>query len=143
MKVQKKIYKCAVCGTENEYLDYMSNFVKGYSDFDMKPVGSMMGIGANIMECPNCHYSSYQINTTIESRFTNNFKLWNELSEFQEIIKKYSGALRKILLVAKQYENNMDYSNAYKSYIMASWVCNEKNASDFRIKACQIFAEKV
>lgn len=50
MKVQKKIYKCAVCGTENEYLDYMSNFVKGYSDFDMKPVGSMMGIGANIME---------------------------------------------------------------------------------------------
>lgn len=95
----------------------MSNFVKGYSDFDMKPVGSMMGIGANIMECPNCHYSSYQINTTIESRFTNNFKLWNELSEFQEIIKKYSGALRKILLVAKQYENNMDYSNAYKSYI--------------------------
>lgn len=37
----------------------------------------------------------------------------------------------------------MDYSNAYKSYIMASWVCNEKNASDFRIKACQIFAEKV
>ena len=109
----------------------------------MKPVGSMMGIGANIMECPNCHYSSYQINTTIESRFTNNFKLWNELSEFQEIIKKYSGALRKILLVAKQYENNMDYSNAYKSYIMASWVCNEKNASDFRIKACQIFAEKV
>lgn len=143
MKVQKKIYKCAVCGTENEYLDYMSNFVKGYSDFDMKPVGSMMGIGANIMECPNCHYSSYQINTTIESRFTNNLKLWNELSEFQEIIKKYSGALRKILLVAKQYENNMDYSNAYKSYIMASWVCNEKNASDFRIKACQIFAEKV
>lgn len=143
MKVKKKIYKCAVCGTENEYLDYMSNFVKGYSDFDMKPVGSMMGIGANIMECPNCHYSSYQINTTIESRFTNNFKLWNELSEFQEIIKKYSGALRKILLVAKQYENNMDYSNAYKSYIMASWVCNEKNASDFRIKACQIFAEKV
>ncbi len=114
MKVQKKIYKCAVCGTENEYLDYMSNFVKGYSDFDMKPVGSMMGIGANIMECPNCHYSSYQINTTIELRFTNNFKLWNELSEFQEIIKKYSGALRKILLVAKQYENNMDYSNAYK-----------------------------
>lgn len=143
MKVQKKIYKCAVCGTENEYLDYMSNFVKGYSDFDMKPVGSMIGIGANIMECPNCHYSSYQINTTIESRFTNNLKLWNELSEFQEIIKKYSGALRKILLVAKQYENNMDYSNAYKSYIMASWVCNEKNASDFRTKACQIFAEKV
>lgn len=143
MKVQKKIYKCAVCGTENEYLDYMSNFVKGYSDFDMKQVGSMIGIGANIMECPNCHYSSYQINTTIESRFTNNLKLWNELSEFQEIIKKYSGALRKILLVAKQYENNMDYSNAYKSYIMASWVCNEKNASDFRTKACQIFAEKV
>ena len=22
MKVQKKIYKCAVCGTENEYLDF-------------------------------------------------------------------------------------------------------------------------
>lgn len=143
MKVQKNLYKCAVCGTENEYLDYMSNFVKGYSDFDMKPVGSMMGIGANIMECPNCHYSSYQINTTIEPRFTNNLKLWNELSEFQEIIKNYSGDLRKILLVAKQYENNMDYSNAYKSYIMASWVCDEKNASDFRIKACQMFAEKI
>lgn len=143
MKVQKNIYKCAVCGTENEYLNYMSNFVKGYSDFDMKPVGSMMGIGANIMECPNCHYSSYQINTTIEPRFTNNLKLWNELSEFQEIIKNYSGDLRKILLVAKQYENNMDYSNAYKSYIMASWVCDEKNASDFRIKACQMFAEKI
>ena len=30
-----------------------------------------MGIGANIMECPNCHYSNYQINITIESRFTN------------------------------------------------------------------------
>ena len=37
----------------------------------------------------------------------------------------------------------MDYSNAYKSYIMASWVCDEKNASDFRIKACQMFAEKI
>lgn len=77
----------------------MSNFVKGYSDFDMKPVGSIMGIGANIMECPNCHYSSYQINITIESRFTNNFKLWNELSEFQEIIKNYSGALRKYYFI--------------------------------------------
>lgn len=141
MKVQKNIYKCAVCGTENEYLDYMSNFVKGYSDFDMKPVGSMMGIGANIMECPNCHYSNYKINSTIESRLANNLELWNR--DFQEIIKKYSGALRKILLVAKQYENNMDYFNAYKSYIMASWVCDEKNASDFRIKACQMFAEKI
>ena len=50
--------------------------------------------------------------------------------------------MRKILLVAKQYENNMEYFNAYKSYIMASWVCDEKNASDFRIKACQMFAEK-
>lgn len=143
MKVQKNIYKCAVCGTENEYLDYMSNFVKGYSDFDMKPVGSMMGIGANIMECPNCHYSNYKINNTIEPRLANNLELWNELSEFQEIIKNYSGDLRKILLVAKQYENNMDYSNAYKSYIMASWACDEKNASDFRIKACQMFAEKI
>ena len=140
MKVQKNIYKCAVCGTENEFLDYMSNFVKGYSDFDMKPVGSMMGIGANIMECPNCHYSNYKINNTIEPRLNDNLELWNR--DFQEIIKKYSGVLRKILLVAKQYENNMEYFNAYKSYIMASWVCDEKNASDFRIKACQMFAEK-
>ncbi len=140
MKIQKKLFKCGVCGTENEYLDYMSNFVKGYSDFDMKPVGSMMGIGANIMECPNCHYSNYEINSTIESRLANNLELWNR--DFQEIIKKYSGALRKILLVAKQYENNMDYFNAYKSYIMAAWVSDEKDASNFRKKACQMFADK-
>lgn len=140
MKILKNIYKCAVCGTENEYLDYMSNFVKGYSDFDMKPVGSMMGIGANIMECPNCHYSNYKINNTIESRLTNNLELWNR--DFQEIIINYSGTLRKILLVAKQYENNMDYLNAYKSYIMASWVSDEKEASTFRKKACQMFEEK-
>lgn len=143
MKVQKSLYKCGVCSIENEYLDYMSNFVRGYSDFDMKPVGSMMKIGANIMECPNCHYANYKIDTTIESRLANNLELWNTLSEFQKIIKNYSGALRKILLVAKQYENNMDYLNAYKTYIMASWVSNDKNASNFRVKACQLFVDKI
>lgn len=143
MKVQKSLYKCGVCSIENEYLDYMSNFVRGYSDFDMKPVGSMMKIGANIMECPNCHYANYKIDITIESRLANNLELWNTLSEFQKIIKNYSGALRKILLVAKQYENNMDYLNAYKTYIMASWVSNDKNASNFRVKACQLFVDKI
>lgn len=37
----------------------------------------------------------------------------------------------------------MDYTNAYKLYIMASWVSNEKNSSDFRVKACQMFVEKI
>lgn len=143
MKIIKNIYKCGVCGVENEYIDYLSNFVNGYSDFDMKPVGSMMEIGANIMECPNCHYANYKIYNTIESRFANNLDLWNRSSNFQEIIKNYSGNLRKILLVAKQYENNMNYSDAYKLYIMASWVSDDKNASRFRIEACQLFADKV
>lgn len=61
----------------------------------MKPVGSMMRIGENIMECPNCHYANYKINTTIESRLTNNLDLWNKSNDFQEIIKKFSGSLRK------------------------------------------------
>ena len=143
MEIKKSMYKCAVCGMENEYLDYMSNFIRGYSDFDMKPVGSMMGIGANIMECPNCHYSNYKINTTIESRFANNLELWYKSNEFQEIINNFSGSLRKILLVAKQYENNMDYLNAYKLYIMASWISDDKNISNFRIKACKMFTEKI
>ncbi len=143
MKVKKILYKCGVCGVENEYLDYMSNFINGYSDFDMKPVGSMMSIGANIMECPNCHYANYRIYNTIESRLANNLELWNKSKDFQEIIKNYSGSLRKILLVAKQYENNADYFNAYKSYIMASWVVDDKKASDFRVKACQLFTDKI
>lgn len=143
MKCQKRLYKCGVCSIESEYIDVMSNFVRGYSDFDMKPVGSMMGIGANIMECPNCHYANYKIYTTIEPRLANNLELWNAASEFQEIIKNYSGVLRKILIVAKQYENNMDYLNAYKTYIKASWVSNDKDASNFRVKACQLFADKI
>lgn len=143
MKVLKNKYKCAVCGVENEYLDYMSNFVSGYSDFDLKPVGSRMGIGSNIMECPNCHYANYRIDTAIERRFLNRLELWNSSEEFQDIIKKYENPLRKILIVAKQYENNMDYSKAYNAYIMASWVCEEKEASAFRRKACEIFISKV
>lgn len=141
MEVIQEKYKCAVCGEENEYLDYLSNFISGYSDFDMKPVGSMMGIGENIMECPNCHYASYRIDTTIDQRFTNHLKWWNNDTECQEIIKNFSGSLRKILLVAKQHENNMDYSEAYKLYIMASWVSYEKDASNFRVKAYQMFVK--
>ena len=143
MKVEKRLYKCGVCGIENEYLVYLSNFVRGYSDFDMKPVGSSMGIGDNIMECPNCHYANYKIYTTIESRLSNNLDSWNNSSGFQDIIKNYSGALRKILLVAKQYENSMDYSNAYKTYIMASWVSDGNESNKFRDKACQIFTNKI
>ena len=143
MKILKNRYRCAVCGAENEYLDYMSNFVSGYSDFDMKPVGSMMGIGGNIMECPNCHYANYRIDTTIEKRLLNRLELWNSEEEFQEIIKKYENPLRKILIVAKQYENSMDYSRAYNTYIMASWVSEGEEASAFRRKACEIFASEV
>lgn len=143
MKVIEKVYKCAVCGEENKYKEVMSNFVRGYADFDMRPTGSMMGIGDNIMECPNCHYANYSIYNTIENRFANNLELWNNSSDFQEIIKNYSGSLRKILLVAKQYKNNMDYKNLYKTYIMASWVCDDKDALEFRENACAVFIDKI
>ncbi|MBQ9298348.1 MAG: hypothetical protein IJ223_04905 [Clostridia bacterium] len=143
MTFKERFYKCGVCGVENKYIVYTSDFISGYSDFDMKPVGSIIGLGASIMECPNCHYANYDIRTTIVSELSNNLKLWNSLSEFQNIIKKYSGTLRKILLVAKQYENNMDYLNAYKTYIMASWVSDDKKTNKFRKKAYQIFTEKI
>ena len=142
MKVIIKKCKCGVCGKENEYNCFMSNFVRGYLDFDLKPNGSMMRIGEDIMECPNCHYASYSIDKTIERRFANNLELWDNLSEFQEIIKKYSGNLRKILLVANQYKN--DYNNLYKTYIMASQVSDDdEEVLKFRRKFCEIFIYKV
>ncbi len=143
MKVVKNTYKCGVCGKENEYTDILSNFISGYNDFDMKPVGSMMEIGDNIKECPDCHYASYNITDPIEKRFSNNLELWNNSTEFQEIIKKYDGNLRKVFLVANQYKNNMDYENLCKSYIMLSWICDEGEAKEFRIKACEIFIKKM
>ncbi len=142
MKVVKNKYKCVICKQENEYLDYMSFYSRGHADFDGKPVNSMAGIGAAIMECPNCHYANYKIDEAIENRFYKNPDLWN-LSDFQNIIKNYPNPLRKILLVALQYEHNLDHIRAYKTYILASWVADEKEASEFRRKALSIFINKV
>ena len=142
MKVVKNKYKCVICQQENEYTDYMSNSMRGYSDFDGKPDGSMMSIGANIKECPNCHYANYEIDKAIERRFYQYPELWN-LHDFQDIIKQYPDPLRKILLVALQYEHNLNHKDAYKHYKLASWVAEEKEASEFRRKALSIFINKV
>ena len=44
MTFQRRYYKCGVCGVENEYIVYTSDFVTNYPDFDMKPVGSKIPI---------------------------------------------------------------------------------------------------
>ena len=142
MKVVKNKYKCVICKQENEYLDYMSFYSRGHADFDGKPVGSMMSIGANIKECPNCHYANYKIDEAITNNLYHAPELWNR-QEYQNIIKNYSNPLRKILLVAHQYEHNLDYQNAYRHYILASWVAEGKEASDFRRKAIGMFIDKV
>lgn len=142
MKAERKMLKCAVCNRESEQMLYMSDFIRGYPDFDGKPVGSRLGVGGNIMECPYCHYANYNITETIESRLFNNLDLWN--SSFQSIINNYSGPLRKILLVAKQYENHMKYKEAYRTYTLASWASEtEEQEKEFRCKALDIFFKKV
>ena len=143
MKIIEKEYKCAVCGEVNKYNVVLSYSTRNYLDFDMKPTESMVGIGEEIMECPNCHYANYNIDTAIEQRFSNNLELWNKAGEFQEIISNYSGSLRKILLVAHQYDNNQDYKNLYKTLIKASWICEDERASEFRNMACEVFLYKV
>lgn len=143
MKLIAEEHKCAVCGETNRYNEICSYYTGGYLDFDMKPTGSMLGIGQEIMECPNCHYANYSIDTTIEKRFFNNLELWKKSSDFNEIILNYSGALRKVLLVARQYENTHDYKNLYKTLIKASWLCDDERANEFRYRACEIFLDKV
>ena len=75
MKVFRKIYKCGVCGTENEYVVGGSGFMRGYSDFDLKPSENLWAVGSGILECPNCHYANYKIDNPIEARFLNNLEL--------------------------------------------------------------------
>ena len=140
MKIVEKTYKCAVCGEENEYYVGMSNYISGYSDFDLKPVGSLGGIHSGILECPSCHYANYDIEKSIESRFENNVGLWHINEKIQSIIDNYSGELRKVLLVATQYCDNMQYDKAYNLYIMASWLTDKKKDIEiFKSNANSLF----
>ncbi len=123
------------------HIEYgLSNFSMGYSDFDLKPVGSISGINSGILECPSCHYANYDIENSIEMRYANNVELWNKDNEIQAIINNYSDELRKVLLVATQYCNNGQYAKAYNLYITASWLTDkEEEINLFKSNANYLF----
>ena len=45
MEAERVKIKCAVCGKESEQMVVISNYISGTPDLDLKPNGSMMGIG--------------------------------------------------------------------------------------------------
>ena len=130
---------CPVCGKEAEYKEINSYSVFGSPGLDRKPNNSMKPLGEEIQECPYCHYCNYDISKLIESRFANNLELWNNDEEIQEIIKTETGALRKYLLLAKMYENKMDYLGMYYALINAGWLSEKEKAKKYLHDALSVY----
>jgi len=139
MKIERIEKKCPVCGKEVECNEIMSYSNFSSPNLDLKPIKSMLALGDEVQECPYCHYCNFDLSKPIEKRFVNHKDLWDNDEEIQEIIKNEQGATKKYMLVAKQFENNMDYENAYNTYIKASWVASSEKAKKLREDAIDIY----
>lgn len=143
MRIIENIYKCAVCNKEAKYNDVLSWHNFGYGDMDGKPKNDSI-IGFNIKECPHCHYVSFDITEPIVHKYCNNLKDWQKSKILEEMQKIKNDRLRKIVGVARQYEENQQYFLAYKTFINASWVCdNEEDESYYRQVGLKILFDNV
>ncbi len=143
MKIIQNIYECAVCHHKSTYDDILSYARLGYPDFDGKPKDASL-ISLGIKECPHCHYANYDITKTISPLFMNNLELWQKDKKAQELLKIQNNDLRKILLIAWQYQEEKNYYNAYQMYLKASWVCDNKDDEKaYRYEALRIFDEHI
>ena len=142
MKIINQEKKCAVCGEVNQYSEILSSHNFGYPDLDLKPASDNIGLG--IQECPNCHYCNYDISNTIERRFYNNLELWNSDDDFKELKSIENDRLRRVLIVAQQYKDNLDYYEAYKNFLAASWLCEkEEEINKYQGEAMHLFFDKI
>lgn len=148
MQVERLLKKCAICGKEDEYFELISNYIHGASDLDLKPNGSMASLGSEIQMCPNCGYCNYDIEEHVQSRFKNvenPLELWQEYQDVQKIINSESNpALKKYLIMAEQYNGNLNHKNAYDMLIKASWVAESKEQNvEIKKEAIAIFLNEL
>ena len=146
MEIERVKIKCAVCGKESEQMVVISNYVSGAPDLDLKPNGSMMGIGENVQECPYCHYCNYDISQAVQSRLEleDSLKLWENDEDIQNIIKSDENpTVKKFLLLAELYRGNLEYEKALKALISASWVTSDDKAKELRNQALSLYISNV
>lgn len=148
MEVDRLIKKCAICGKEEDYLELVSNYINGSPDLDLRPHGSMASPGAEIQMCPHCGYCNYDIEEHIQKRFEYTDKpleLWQSYEAVQKVLKTdYNQTLKKYLVMAEQYNGNLNHKKAYNMLINASWAAESKE-QDVEIKkeAISIFLDEI
>ncbi|MFA6859962.1 MAG: hypothetical protein WCR30_01070 [Clostridia bacterium] len=136
MKVEKVKKICAICGKENFYNQVVSFSNQGKSDFDLREPQSLLSDGSLIQECPECHYCSYDISKLVEqSYYYEMYKKEKWINNFESIFKNESNnAVRKYLIMAKQFHNNSQFLDEFKMLIGASWACEDDKEKSNKLK---------
>lgn len=121
----KQKYKCAICGTTNEFGFVVSTNSFGSPDLDLRPAGMARFIlDYQIQECPNCGYVSTTISDT--SSVTSD---WLNTEEYISC----DGIAFKTVLARKFYKQykislyEKRYNEAFWALLHTAWACDDKN----------------
>ena len=140
-RLDQRIQKCAVCGTEKKVIDILSTSAFGSMDLDTRP--PMMARSAlvhQIQYCENCHYS----NNSISSKIRGFNKVMLESKEYLDVVNKDINRTAKAFILSGQLKSNVhDYEDAGFQYLKAAWVFDDirdqKNGKDARKKSLEFF----
>lgn len=117
--------RCALCNSENEFIEIASTNEFGSSDLDTRPPEMMRStISTWVQRCPNCGYCAGDISKAQRGAKTvvHDMECLNQLND-----KSYPKLANSFLCKALIDQKAGEHARATWSLIHAAWVCDDTN----------------
>ena len=128
------IQTCVICGEQVETKHVLSNVSISYTDLDTRPRGVARTAEKNCVHfCPNCGYSSYNLEKDITFGLREILKTEEYLSIFNN--QELDVDAKKFYLMGIILDEINEYQRAATSFLRASWFFNDIGNKEWMIKS--------
>lgn len=128
------IQTCVICGEQVETKHVLSNVSIKYTDLDTRPRGVARTVEKNCVHyCPNCGYSSYNL----EKDITFGLREILKTEEYLEVFRNQDLDVdaKKFYLMGIILDEINEYQRAATSFLRASWFFNDLSNEEWMIKS--------
>jgi uncharacterized protein (DUF2225 family) len=128
------IQTCVICGEQVETKHVLSNVSISYTDLDTRPRGVARTAEKNCVHfCPNCGYSSYNLEKDITFGLREILKTEEYLSIFNN--QELDVDAKKFYLMGIILDEINEYQRAATAFLRASWFFNDIGNKEWMIKS--------
>lgn len=128
------IQTCVICGEQVETKHVLSNLTIEHTDLDTRPRGLARNAEKNcVHHCPNCGYSSYNL----EKDITFGLREILKTEEYEAVFKNSNLDVdaKKFYLMGIILDEINEYQRAAMSFLRASWFFNDLGNKEWMVKS--------